>query len=288
MSGIPTQHDRPSLAEQPLHASSGERYAEVFVRPRAEMGVIEIYVLRWRDVPGADGLAQPIREALTVDHGWAEVAPGSEAHRYDSIVAGRAGVTVDIDLLAGVLERARAAIDRLAGSVTYPIEGGPLVPAEITDRIRADLEAPRVIDGLLEHGEVVVGPEAGVVHYHHDGATPAGAPFGVVRPAGLTWSGIRVDELERVGYEVLGPVESCPVRLEEGEIFGVPEQGVIYVWSRADFDRLADLSRRLHVERRAGELDPAALLLDAERHAGRLADAGALSIEVLRALPPAG
>jgi hypothetical protein len=295
MSGIPAQHDRPSLAEQPLHASSGARYAEVFVRPRAEMGVIEIYVLRWRDAPGGDDLAQPIREALTRDHGWAEVAPGSEAHRYDSIVAGRAGVTVDIDLLAGVLERARAQIDSLAGTVTYPIVGETLVPAEITDRIRADLEAPRVIDGLLEHGEIVVGPEAGVVHYHHDGASPAlpterlDAPFDVVRPAGLTWSGIRVDELERVGYEIVQPsaASECPP-LEDGEIYGVPEHGVIYVWSRADFDRLAELSRRLHDARRAGELDTGALLLDAERDAGRLADAGALSIEVLRALPPAG
>lgn len=285
-SGIPAQHHRPSLAEQPLYASSGDRYAEVFLRPRPEMGLVELYVLRWRNEPGADDVAQPIREALTRDAGWDETPPGCEARLYDTIVAGRAGVTVDIDLLAGVLERARAQIDSLAGTVTYPIEGEPLVPAEITDRIRADLEAPRVIDGLLEHGEVIVGPEAGVVHYHHDGSTPAGAPLGVVRPVGLVWSGIRVDELERVGYEVLQPDDDTPCPpLAAGEIFGVPEHGVIYVWSRADFDRLAQLSRRLHDARSGRGLPSGALFLETEQTAIALAEAGADSLEVAKALP---
>lgn len=313
-SGIPAQHHRPSLAEQPLYASSGDRYAEVFLRPRPEMGLVELYVLRWRNEPGADDVAQPIREALTRDAGWDETPPGCEARLYDTIVAGRAGVTVDIDLLAGVLERARAQIDSLAGTVTYPIEGEPLVPAEITDRIRADLEAPRVIDGLLEgvvvdermpadtfavmsgdpaHPErggdavvVHVGPEAGVVHYHHDGSTPAGAPLGVVRPVGLVWAGIRVDELERVGYEVLQPDDDTPCPpLAAGEICGVPEHGVIYVWSRADFDRLAQLSRRLHDARSGRGLPSGALFLETEQAAIALAEAGADSLEVAKALP---
>lgn len=262
-SGIPAQHHRPSLAEQPLYASSGERYAEVFIRPRAEMGLVELFVLRWRDVPDADGLSQPIREALTVDHGWQEVAPGSEAHRYDAIVAGRAGVTVDIDLLAGVIERARAQIDQAV------VDGA-------VARYHGELDR-RVLEG----GEIVVGPEAGVVHYH-----PAGDEVsGVVRPVGLVWSGIRVDELERVGYEVLQPGDDTPCPpLAAGEIFGVPEHGVIYVWSRADFNRLAELSRRMHDASRR-PLGTALMLDDAELAAVRLAEAGADSLEVAKALP---
>jgi hypothetical protein len=321
MTGIPAQHVRPSLAEQPLYASSGDRYAEVFLRPRAEMGLLEVFVLRWRDVPDADGLAQPIREALTADLGWAEVAPGCEAHRYDSIVLGRAGVTVDIDLLAGVIERARAQIDSLA-TTTYDVVGEPLVPTAITDRLVADLERPTLIEGLpidvddrmppntfaVTSGDPTHperGGDAVVVDLDHPPVKYGGAhlmskeqfdrrpvlpaeedrPAGVVRPVGLTWAGIRVDELERIGYEVLGPVESCPVKLYSGEIFGEPATGRIYVWSRTDFDLLVALSRRLYDARRRRPLDATSLLLTDERRAAELAESGAESILVVRALP---
>lgn len=70
-------------------------------------------------------------------------------------------------------------------------------------------------------------------------------------PAGLVWAGIRVNELERIGYTI-----GEDPTLQPGEIRGEPWAATIYVWSRADFDALARLSKLLHDLRTRGPRRP--------------------------------
>jgi hypothetical protein len=174
--------------------------------------------------------------------------------------------------------RARSLLDRLDVDVDerippdtfVVISGDPAHPERGGDAVVRRVDSPALPD-VIEEGR---------------------RPLGVVRPAGLVWSGIRVDEMERL-YEVLGPDhEACPVKLEDGEIYGDPPTGRVWVWSLADFRRLADLSRFLHELRRRGLRTP---LTASERELGerwqaaiRAANTGAPALDVLRALPAGG
>ena len=155
----------------------------------------------------------------------------------------------------------------VAGDPAHPDRGGDAVVRYVAGVDPADP------DGDGDASLVVVGPEASTVHRD-----------GIVRPVGLVWSGIRVDELPGL-YTIAGPDSpDCPP-LEDGEIYGEPITGRIFVWSLADFDRLVQLSRLLHDHRR-GRLpgaDPNEVI--ALRSALMLVGSDAEAIEIVRALP---
>jgi hypothetical protein len=111
---------------------------------------------------------------------------------------------------------------------------------------------------------------------------PAWRPPDIVRPVGLVWSGIRVDEFEGLGYTITEPGDDGPV-LEPGEIYGVPLAMTIYVWSLADFRRLAELSRAMHDIRRGLRL-PGHIAGEVYRPVLDLLAGDAPALEVVRAI----
>lgn len=155
------------------------------------------------------------------------------------------------------------------------------VRGETTTRIRVGDWHPVGERGGV--GVVRAGDElTGAILREHPRAwfPPAPTRADVVRPAGLVWSGIRVDEMPRL-YEVLDRShEACPVPLEHGEIIGDPATGRVFVWSIADFDRLAELSRRLHDARRRGDQLESAVLRELPGPIEQVESA-----EIVRALP---
>lgn len=175
-----------------------------------------------------------------------------------------------------------------------PASTPPLIPphireamAEIADRpLALERLFPIEVDDSIEPGVIEVrGETTTVVRLDPPGdvATsrpPAWRPPDVVRPVGLVWSGIRVDEFEGIGYTITEPGEDGPL-LEPGEIYGVPLAMTIYVWSRADFDRLAALSRALHDARR-GRVPLDAAWMPAM---DLLCDDSAEALAIARALP---
>jgi hypothetical protein len=172
-----------------------------------------------------------------------------------------------------------------------------LIPPHVREAMVEIIDRPLALERLRDFGLPVVLDESlppDVIEVRGETTTrirgwspPPPTQADVVRPAGLVWSGIRVDEMPRL-YEVLDRShEACPARLEDGEIVGDPATGRVWVWSLAEFNRLVEFSRALHDIARGRRL-PGVTYGELTRRARELGEAGADALDIVRALPPGG